>query len=84
VHGLVEGPLQERRVERDDGSHAAHREARRERDECCSAIPTSMKRFGKRLLEGREARPGRHPGRDRDDPLVRLARATSSFTKTAV
>ena len=31
VDRLVEGPLEERRVERDDRSHAAHREPGRER-----------------------------------------------------
>ena len=38
---------------------------------CCSAMPTSWKRFGKAAWNLERPVPGGHPGRDRHDPPIR-------------
>ena len=70
MDGLVERPLEERRIESDDGSHAAHRETRRERERVLLRDPDVDESIGKGCGEGRQPRPRRHASGDRDDPLV--------------
>ena len=71
VDGLVERALEERRVERDDRPHPAHREAGRERHRVLlgdADVEEAVRELG---LELRQAGAGRHAGGDRDDPPVR-------------
>ena len=83
---LVEGPVEEGRVDRDDRVQAAHRQARRrEVAACCSAMPTSKVRSGNRCGELVEADRVHHRRGDRDDVLAALRRcATISSAKTSV
>ena len=60
VDRLVEGPLEERRVERDDRPHPAHREAGRERHGVLLGDADVDEPVRERGLELREAGPGRH------------------------
>ena len=70
VDGLVEGPLEERRVERDHRPHAAHRQPGRERHRMLLGDPDVDKPLRVSRLELGHTRPGRHAGRDSDDPAV--------------
>ena len=70
MDGLVEGPLEERRVERDHRAHAAHRQARGERDRMLLGDADIDEPLRKDGLEPRQARPRRHTGGDGDDPPV--------------
>ena len=70
VDGLVERPLEERRVERDDRSHPAHRQAGRHRHRVLlgdADVEHPVRELG---LELRHAGAGRHPGGDPDDPPI--------------
>ena len=70
VDGLVEGPLEERRIERDDRPHPAHRETGRQRHRMLlgdADIEHPVRELG---LELRHPGPGRHAGRDPDDAPV--------------
>jgi len=55
---LVEGPAEERRVDGDDGSQAAHGHAAAAVSSCCSAIPTSKNRSGIGPRREQTGRPG--------------------------
>ena len=70
VHGLVEGPLEERRVQGDDRSHAAHRQPGRERHRVLlgdADVEHPVRVLG---LEAGHPGAGRHAGGDPDDPPV--------------
>ena len=70
VHHVVDGPLQERRVNRDDGTAPAGRKARRERHHVALRDAHVEKAVGESPRKAGEARPVRHAGRQRDDPPV--------------
>jgi hypothetical protein len=67
VDDLVEGALEERRVDRDDRPHAAHRQPGRERDGVLFGDADVEHPVRERGLESGHPRPGRHPGGDPDD-----------------
>ena len=70
VDGLVEGALEERRVQRDDRAHPAHRETGRERHGVLLGDPDVEHPLGEDLGELGHPGAGRHPGGDPDDPPV--------------
>ena len=85
VDGLVEGALEERRVERDDRPHPAHRQAGRHRHRVLLGDPDVEEPVRELGLELRQAGAGRHAGGDPDDPPIRArASSISSAAKTAV
>ena len=70
VDRLVEGALEERRVERDHRAHAAHREPRRQRHRVLFRDPDVEEPVRVLGLELGHPGPGRHPGRDAHDAPV--------------
>ena len=74
MHDLVDRALQERRVDRDDGTPPARRKARRERDHVPLGDADVMKPPRKRSCESVKPRSVLHPRRQRHDPLVRPCR----------
>ena len=85
VDDLVEGALQERRVERDERPHAAERQAGREGHRMLLGDAHVVHAVRERGLELGEAGAGRHARGDRHDPRVLVGRcAISSWAMTAV
>ena len=70
VDGLVECPLEEGRVERDDRSHPAQRQAGRERDRVLLGDANVEEPLGELGLELCHPGAGRHAGGDAHDPAV--------------
>ena len=75
MHDLVEGALQEGRVDRGHRAHALEREAGREQHGLLLGDADVEIAVGHRLLQDREAGAGVHRGSDADDALVALALA---------
>ena len=70
VNRLVEGPLQERRVQRHDRPHSADREAACHGDGVLLGDAHVVEAVREGRLELGEARPGGHARRDRHDPAI--------------
>ena len=70
MHDLIEGALEEGRVDRGDGLHAFGGESSGERDRVLLRDPDVVKSLRELALELIQARPARHRRGDRDDPLV--------------
>ena len=70
VDRLVEGPLEERRVQRHDRAHPADRQTAGHRDRVLLGDADVVEPVRERRLELGQARAGGHAGGDRHDPLV--------------
>ena len=71
VHHLVDGALEEGRIDGDDGPHPRLRKPRRERHQMLLADAHVEEPPRKRPREGGEARPVAHGRRQRADPRIR-------------
>ena len=78
VDDLVEGPLEERRVQRDDRPLAAHRQAGRHRHRVLLGDPDVEEAIRELGLELVQAGAGRHAGGDRRRSAGRRGRSRSA------
>ena len=78
---LVEGALQEGRVDADHRAQPAHRQSRRERDGVLLGDADVEEAIRKALRELEEPGGRCHRGGDRDDPLVFLGRLAQRFAE---
>ena len=72
MHDLIDGPLQEGRVDGDDGTHPARGEPRGKADHMSFGYADVNETRGKSIGKSRQSRAVLHTRSERDDSLVAL------------